>query len=259
MLFAVVAVCLMWAGSIRCNFLKFDSVSGANPPITMELGIWYYSYFSFLLNTSGAYVYESCNAYPNITAIDATWKAAYSFAIITFIFGVFALVASCVTLCSTNCGENMGGSPNSAFSLCSAKGTSFFYLFVAICQGLVLLFLSSNACNSEVLMGLGGINGPALNGVTFTEKCSMSTGAKLTISATVFWVCAAAASFMAHKAEMSTGEEAVGEEEESAKDTAEKVEEGEAAKVEEGEAAKMAEKAEEGEVDTPEQAVAAAE
>ena len=54
---------------------------------------------------------------------------------------------------------------------------------------------------------------------------------------------------MAHKAEMSTVEEAVGGEEEAAEDTAKKVEEGEA------------ENAEEGEVDTPkpEQAVAVAE
>ena len=215
----------------------------------MELGIWYYSYFSILVETNGVYVFESCNLYPNITSIDATWKAAYSFAIITFILGVFALVASCVTLCSTNCGENMGRSPNNAFSLCTPKGTAAFYLFVAICQGLVLLFLSSNACNSDVLRGLGGSSGPAQNDVIFDEKCSMSTGAKLTISATAFWVCAAAASFMAHKAEMSTVEEAVGGEEEAAEDTAKKVEEG------------GAENAEEGEVDTPkpEQAVAVAE
>ena len=66
----------MWIGGIRCNFLKFDSISGADEPFSMELGMWYYAYYSLLLNTSGLYVFESCNGYPDYTQIDASWKTA---------------------------------------------------------------------------------------------------------------------------------------------------------------------------------------
>jgi len=72
------------------------------------------------------------------------------------------------------------------------------YLLITICQGLVLLLLASNACDSKVLTGLGT---PQLRNVTFEETCQMATGAKLVVSATVFWFCAAVTSFLANKAE----------------------------------------------------------
>ena len=78
------------------------------------------------------------------------------------------------------------------------------YLLVTICQGLVLLLLSSNACNSLVLKTLGV---PGLNNFEFEETCGLATGANLVISATVFWFCAALTSFMANKAERMTGDE----------------------------------------------------
>lgn len=190
-IFAVTAFCLMWAGSIRCNFLKFDSVSGTDESFTMELGMWYYSYWSLLLNNSGLYVFESCNTYPDFTVVDPTWKAAQAFGIITFILGVLVLVVTCVSGCTAASGRDNG------FALTHAW-ESPLYLFTSICQGLVLLLLSSNACNSNVLLGLGG---KELRGVTFTETCSISTGAKLVISATVFWFSAAVSSFLAHRAE----------------------------------------------------------
>ena len=77
------------------------------------------------------------------------------------------------------------------------------YLLVTICQGLVLLLLSSNACNSLVLKTLGV---PGLNNFEFEETCGLATGANLVISATVFWFCAAVTSFMANKAETVEGE-----------------------------------------------------
>ena len=66
-------------------------------------------------------------------------------------------------------------------------------------QGLTLLMLGSSACSSGVLLQLP-INFEGLN-VTCAETCSMSTGAKLNISAMSFWFAAAVASFLAHKQE----------------------------------------------------------
>ena len=95
------------------------------------------------------------------------------------------------------------------------------YLLITICQGLVLLLLA-NACDSRVLTGLGG---PNLNNVTFEETCQMATtGAKLVVSATVFWFCAAVTSFLANKAERA---EMAGEDEVAKPDQVVAAEEGE--------------------------------
>jgi len=212
-LFALTAFILMWIGGIRCNFLKFTSTSGADEPFTFEMGMWYYSYYSLLFSTSGTYLFESCNPYSSLTPIDATWKTAYAFGIITFILAVVMLVLMCVTGCSY-------------ISDYDKPQTSRFegpaYLLITICQGLVLLLLSSNACNSMVIKTLGV---PALDNVEFEETCGLATGAKLVISATVFWFSAAVSSFMAHKAEK---QELGGDDGEAEKPAEAAAEEGEA-------------------------------
>lgn len=226
LLFTVVAFCCMWAGSIRCNFLKFDGTDSSGQPFAMELGLWYYAYYTWVIQASGsgltlsAYQYATCNTYEQYTPIDPTWKTAQAFAIITFIFGLFTLVSVCVTSCVTNCYSRENG-------FATTYGwTAPLCLFTTISQGLVLLLLSSSACNSKVLFGLGGRQ---TWNATFNEKCSLSTGANLVISAVVFWFCAAVASFMAHMFEQkeSAGDEGVGD---VADEAAKKAEEGEAPK-----------------------------
>ena len=98
------------------------------------------------------------------------------------------LVWSSVSACATSAGQHM--------MTYRWEGPAF--LFLAVCQGLSLLLLSSNACNSDVLIGLGG---PATDILTFGETCEMSTGAKFVISATAFWAAAGVVSFMAHRTE----------------------------------------------------------
>jgi hypothetical protein len=64
---------------------------------------------------------------------------------------------------------------------------------MAIFQGLTLLFLDSAACKANPLLdGLGSI--------IFQGTCTISTGAKCFISATVFWAAAAVSSFKEQKA-----------------------------------------------------------
>lgn len=194
--FGIAAFILMWIGGIRCNFLKFTAVSEVDDPVTMELGMWYYSFYSLAVTTSGTYIFESCNTYTEFTPIDATWKAARSFGIITFILAVIMLVAACISGCTSAQGD---------YSLTN-RWEAPMYLLLTICQGLVLLLLASNACNSLVVKTLGV---PSLSNMEFEETCGLATGANLVISATVFWFCAAVTSFMANKAERSemTGDE----------------------------------------------------
>ena len=163
----------------HCNFLRFDGTDINGAAFPMELGLWYYAFYAWVMVpggsglTVGVYQYGTCNTYEEYTQIDPTWKAAQAFSIITFIFGIFTLVAVCVTSCVTNCYQKENGFATTygwQAPLC---------LFTALCQGLVLLFLASDACNSKVLMGLGGRD--AWN-ATFPDTCSLSTGANLVIS-----------------------------------------------------------------------------
>lgn len=209
----------------QCNFLKFDGFDSNGQPFTMELGLWYYAFYTWVLQQSGsgigfsAYQYETCNSYEAWTQIDPTWKTAQAFAIITFIFGLFTLVLGCVSACATNCFRK-------DYGFATRGWQAPFYLFTAICQGLELLLLASNACDSKVLIGLGGRQ---TWNATFPDTCSLSTGANLCISALVFWFCAAVSSFVAHRFEQKedAGEGDVADE------AAKKAEEGEAFKAEE--------------------------
>ena len=107
---------------------------------------WYYQSWAFVASTSGSYVFESCHGYPDYTAIDATWKAARAFGIISFILGIVMLVVASISACATSTGQAM----------LTHVWEAPAYILTAICQGLTLLLLSSNACNSDVLIGLGG-------------------------------------------------------------------------------------------------------
>ena len=185
---------------------------------------WYYQSWAFVASTSGSYVFESCHGYPDYTAIDATWKAARAFGIISFILGIVMLVVASISACATSTGQAM----------LTHVWEAPAYILTAICQGLTLLLLSSNACNSDVLIGLGGRKlKPSVNVFSFSvsialysyyaytifhsciqsyylvpilttaaktllnfgETCSMSTGAKFIVSATAFWVAAGVVSY----------------------------------------------------------------
>ena len=65
--------------------------------------------------------------------------------------------------------------------------------------GLTFLLLDSNACHGNTMA--------QVRGVTFEEQCTMSAGAKLSISATVFWLVAGITSYLEGKAWQSECEE----------------------------------------------------
>ena len=68
---------------------------------------------------------------------------------------------------------------------------------LSLYQGLTLLLLTSDACSSGVISELP-IN---TIGWDVATTCSISTGAKLSISSMSFWLAASVSSFLAHKAE----------------------------------------------------------
>ena len=125
---------------------------------------WYYQSWAFVASTSGSYVFESCHGYPDYTAIDATWKAARAFGIISFILGIVMLVVASISACATSTGQAM----------LTHVWEAPAYILTAICQGLTLLLLSSNACNSDVLIGLGGRKlKPSVNVFSFSVSIAL--------------------------------------------------------------------------------------
>lgn len=76
----------------------------------------------------------------------------------------------------------------------------------ALFEGLTLLLLNSNVCKDN--WDSGKLEGM---GITLPETCSIDTGAKMAISAMVFFFAAGVASFLAHgakKRETETGVDA---------------------------------------------------
>jgi len=186
-IFAITAFILMWIGDLRCNFIKFTSTSGSPEPLSAGFGMWYYRFFSVVYSVDGWFAFESCHGYPDYVTIDGSWMAARTFSILTFIFAMIVLIAACFSSCTT---------------LHSGKlifaWEAPLYLLTALCQGLTLLFLSSSVCKNNTFIQDLSNKYPH---ITFPDTCSLDTGAKLSISAMVFFFAASVSAFFAHKAE----------------------------------------------------------
>lgn len=189
----------MWMASIRCNFIKFTATSGTSEPISYQLGIWYYQWWSTVISSSGTYVFESCHGYPDAVTIDDSWKSARAFSVIAFVLSIIMIVAACVSACATNTIDYDRGHTR------TQSWAAPVYLLLAISEGLTLLLLNSNACKNNIFRLLEN-----LGGLTFPDTCSLATGGKLAISSTAFWAAAAVSSFLAHSAEKKEIAEEVG-------------------------------------------------
>jgi hypothetical protein len=166
-------------------FLKFTSTAlGTSSPITVEFGIWYAQSLATITTTDGKFLVEICQAYPASVVIDGSWKAARAFSGLVFAF-VWIIIAILLT---QSCYPARAGY---SWGKCMPP----LYLLMAIFQGLTLLFLDSAVCKAEtnpLLSGSGSLS--------WQDTCTISSGAKYFISATVFWAAAAVSSFKEQKA-----------------------------------------------------------
>ncbi|KAL9188860.1 hypothetical protein ACHAXT_011350 [Thalassiosira profunda] len=218
--FCITAFFLMFIGALRCDFVKFTDTSDvfADPP-SLQFGMWRWQSYTVATNFDGTFIFESCVGYPEYQDVDATWKTAQAFSIMTFIMGFIVLIFSCVFACTIDA---------EAENVSKQMWVPVLYLVTGLFQGLSLLLLSSNACNDNLVVKRADAESLA----TFPDTCSLNTGANLIISATVFWFCAAFAAIGARKIEGSMeddGEEDAAKVEESAAVEASKAEEGAAA------------------------------
>ncbi|KAL7542302.1 hypothetical protein ACHAWF_009896 [Thalassiosira exigua] len=176
-LVAIAFVLSLFAG-VYCKFISFTS-TGENP-ITLYFGIWYYQGWSAVENpVQGTVILESCLNYPDGTNLDSKWRSAMAFSAMTLIIGgvvtFWALLAFCFHPSRRT--YKIGGG---------------IYMFCCLFQGLSLLLLNSNACkNNNILVELQQTVPEGT--LAFSSSCSLASGAKCAIAATVMWLVAAIA------------------------------------------------------------------
>lgn len=134
------------------------------------------------MNVDGLWIFETCHGYPDYQEIDPTWKTAQAFAVMSFIMGIFVLIASCIFACSMDRDDNF---------VTRSWLAPAMYFTTALFQGLSLLLLASNACKDNAIVQLAT---KTSLWATFPDTCSLNKGANLIISATVFWFAAGLAS-----------------------------------------------------------------
>ena len=156
--------------------------------VIREFGIYYYQAFSTVLTNEGTYIVKACVEYPESVELDSSWKASRAFLVLAFIFAVMILLFKLVLGCSSQ-PEKKG------YTTGLGKFVPLGYLLTSIFQGLALLFLNSNACKNNNLLNMEGNQT-----IDWSETCSISTGAKCMIAATVCWFCAAVSSYFEQKA-----------------------------------------------------------
>jgi len=130
-----------------------------------------------------SYTYNSCRGFSGQYVTPNTkWNSAKAFSIIAVSVGGIALFASCAAF----------GKPKLWIII------SLVLAFTTLFQGLTFLFFSSNACTftgNQVNSMINHQNIPDM--IDIGQNCILSSGAKLGISATVFWFVSAVAAALA--------------------------------------------------------------
>lgn len=181
--FWLTAVILMLIGLVLCDFVQFtaEAASESEPAVSRGFGLWGYRHWSAASTSADgtvAYLVESCAAYPLAMRPDAAWQAARAFAVLAVLFALLVLVFK------FGVSFTKDGVTAAKRERCAAP----LFLLVALCQGLTLLFLRSDACRDNLLVELGALDFPA--------TCRLSTGARLCIASMVFWLLAALSSIV---------------------------------------------------------------
>jgi len=149
-------------GNTFCETIKFNSLTSNIP--NRAFGMWLQQQVSISIINNNLYVGQTCVSYSNSIDIDPYWKTARAFAVLAPIFGVIVmlLICPCTQVVSWK------------------KQAGWLLQITALFQGFCLFILSSNACKASEVM-------TDLSYLLYDEKCSLGWGAKLNISALVFW------------------------------------------------------------------------
>ena len=191
---ACTALILSWVGYVQCQFIKFESDISTGGTIAIQFGIWYHQNMSVVKEDDGdVFIYTACSSYPDSVDIDASWKAARAFAVMGLIVGTIFFIINIVAACY----------PPDDSKVIVGPGLVLSSLFT----GLSLLFLQSNACNNNMMVQELSDPSSPVKDIPFPESCSISTGAKCIISATLLYFVASVMSCSARAEEKMADED----------------------------------------------------
>ena len=151
---------------------------------------WRYQGWALAASEGDMFVMESCHQYPDYIDLDSTWKAARVFSILTLVFALLVVFLNTLHSCASDLEKTK-----------TRWLEAPMLLLTTLCQGLSLLLLSSSACkNNQMVNELTNVESP-LRDIDFQDTCSISTGSKVFISATVFYFLSACHAYFGFKAE----------------------------------------------------------
>lgn len=175
---AVLSFGLSLVSSSYCQYVSVDwlnsnSANGGNF-IPQKYGIWNYQGRVYSQEL-GQYRTE-CLAYKSQIGnsggfsqpfpLDSKWRTAMAFAVIASVFGgvvvVWIILAQCI-------------------STGRWRILSRACFFLALCEGLTLVFLSSSVCKAQTIQGVQGL-------LLSSTGCTRSYGANSSIVSTIFWI-----------------------------------------------------------------------
>lgn len=185
-IFAAVAFFLSWSSTFNCNYVRFSTIQDTG--LSLGFGLWSHSWYAISLPLNNSYVFQACIGYGS-TVIDGPMKAARVFAIMALVLGGAFFFSSLI-----------GGCTNRTNKRTYTRSEGVAYLFVCLFQGLSLLLLNSLAVctNNQLISQLqSDIDSREHVQIDFSDKCSVSTGARCCIAAIVFWFLAALTSCQA--------------------------------------------------------------
>ncbi|KAL7472142.1 hypothetical protein ACHAXS_012457, partial [Conticribra weissflogii] len=191
-LFGAIALVLSWIGNLNCQFLKFTT-QNTNESHAIQFGIWFFQYWTAATSIDGTFIFETCHHYPSQTSsgepidLDAQWKTARAFSILTFLFGISLFLYNIFLSCRT---------PTQRLFTSPFEGMG--YLLASFCSGMTLILLDSKLCTDNIMMD--GVKA-AYPDIDWTETCSISKGARSVISATVIYFLAGVASLHGYRME----------------------------------------------------------
>lgn len=166
----IAAILSMWSTG-WCKFVDYKLTEGQ----TVNFGMWRYESFYVAADSEYIYKIDTCRSYSDNVDMDSKWKAAQAFSVIAPIWGIIVAFATCAL---PRQGLLAGG----------------LLMLATLWQGLVFLFFKSDACKkaseNPLFAGLDPL--PTAQQMASSQaECSMGSGARVAISATVFFFVAA--------------------------------------------------------------------
>ena len=193
---ATIAFSLSCVGSFGCSFVKFVSpTSDENQKSAShkQSGLWSYQWWD---SSSQQY---TCHSYPQTIEIDAKWKAARILSVMAVILGGLYLLSASLFWTASCCYKKLLSGRRHYQYLFQFWGT--LCLLACVCETFSLIFLRSNACEENVIFNL-----------MRNHNCQLSTGAKCTYAAMIFWLFAGYSACLHVNDKNDTAEESIREE-----------------------------------------------